>query len=1182
MNCHEPHNIAGASPNAPFLRIAQLQGDVRMQKSRLVEGLRMNKLLKTLTIFLIVSTACSSEDNSMPDPGFEAAALVCLPAESSDPLPARSSILGGEVVATGQRMFTRDLFGLFRSNCGGCHVDAAFGDYQLDLDSFPTEVTQDTVDRIVNDDPDEYMPPPSAGGKPFSERAENDGVAQLAVLLQTWIDAGSPTDVFDLPEGVGGSDESPFVLTSETGLAMTNIGDCVPSNLGDPSVEERARELDAKFEAMTELPERLEETDLFTLDGEELARHGVIGYAPTYTLWSDNAKKIRRIRVPLGTSIEFDAETQNFDMPPNTRVYKTFLKRVIDLEGNESYRKIETRLIVARPDRLREDGTYETTALFGTYAWNEEETEAILVLDPLRDGSVSRDRLVTYVSDERRAEEILAANPFDVQEAFQSAGIIRSYPIPGSQRCVNCHMGSPLSNFILGFTPLQVNRRPQGIGGIIEPVGRHEADQLQRFIDYGLITGMESPEDVVPLEESQGERKPRNEYELKAQGYMIGNCAHCHNPRGLPSVTVEGLAELLNFLPNRDDGGIFQFPLERYSPRIRRGERQDIPIPYITPSLYDLPVTNGRALLNDIWKPKSDTVADIDGFETELPNFAPWRSLIYRNVDTPFTYSDHYAIYPKMPQDVPGFDCRAPRVLGEWMVSIPAVIKNQTFRVNQAVYGEPQPFRELTPDDDEVTVRVAGNDALRRLERFRDSPRYNTCPDQADTVDPDVVAGNRLTPRTDPYNVPERPHWVVTDLTENPGDWIPRRADWEEILVEQQVEGLGDAEKRVVEKLQTIELTREFEEFALTQVPFGFWEQKPECNFEGIPRVSDLNEGEEPLWLPPSAPEDAPLYMQAPGAAVFNLICANCHGTQGDSNGRQADTIATLTGGETRVANFRTGLFGFSEDSRTNRDRVFGTGPWSERYLVWMALGGTDRQIPESVLRVVSNTQVLGQSRPSAFNSRVPDANMLTTARQLCEQVVPIRTAQFDLNEGRIQHDGGPGTALIKSNGDSELWETLCAFDNPGPIRALRLGNPWTNTSKFTVDLSTVNYGLYDRIDIGDAPIGRLGGVDAGLQDSNPAPWCIVKPTDPAQIEVAEAFVAANPIGGQPLPFCPEVLFERDGTGNEIHRFESEEIDDWTLRGAMNAGLAVYVYLDAISKGAQPPPAFNACERLNP
>ena len=51
---------------------------------------------------------------------------------------------------------------------------------------------------------------------------------------------------------------------------------------------------------------------------------------------------------------------------------------------------------------------------------------------------------------------------------------------------------------------------------------------------------------------------------------MLGNCAHCHNPRGFPSVKNPELRDAADFLPDRD-GGIFQFPLERMSPRIKRG-----------------------------------------------------------------------------------------------------------------------------------------------------------------------------------------------------------------------------------------------------------------------------------------------------------------------------------------------------------------------------------------------------------------------------------------------------------------------------------------------------------------------------------------------------------------------------------------------------------------------------------
>ena len=49
------------------------------------------------------------------------------------------------------------------------------------------------------------------------------------------------------------------------------------------------------------------------------------------------------------------------------------------------------------------------------------------------------------------------------------------------------------------------------------------------------------------------------------------------------------LREVLNFLPGPGPNqGIFQFPLEKTSPRLKRGIDLDIEIPYITPSLRDL------------------------------------------------------------------------------------------------------------------------------------------------------------------------------------------------------------------------------------------------------------------------------------------------------------------------------------------------------------------------------------------------------------------------------------------------------------------------------------------------------------------------------------------------------------------------------------------------------------------
>src|SRR5205814_5836911 len=118
---------------------------------------------------------------------------------------------------------------------------------------------------------------------------------------------------------------------------------------------------------------------------------------------------------------------------------------------------------------------------------------------------------------------------------------------------------------------------------------------------YGVLTGMASPADELPLEETQGDRKPRNQHELEAQAYLVGNCSHCHNPRGFPSVKSPVLKDVLDFLPTAT-GGVFQFPLERVSPIRKRGPNLDVDMPYITPSLRDYPVPNGTH--PDIWKPK--------------------------------------------------------------------------------------------------------------------------------------------------------------------------------------------------------------------------------------------------------------------------------------------------------------------------------------------------------------------------------------------------------------------------------------------------------------------------------------------------------------------------------------------------------------------------------------------------
>ncbi len=366
-------------------------------------------------------------------------------------------------------------------------------------------------------------------------------------------------------------------------------------------------------------------------------------------------------------------------------------------------------------------------------------------------------------------------------------------------------MGSPSQSFVLGFTPLQVARRPSGEGGVYEPATGDELTQLQRLIDYGVITR----DDVAAAtscrsRSREGTRAPRNDHELNAQAYMVGNCAHCHNPRGFPSIKQPELADVLIFLPGPGPNqGIFQFPLDAMSPIRKRGLQQDVPIPYITPSLYDL---SSDTATSEVLLPEPAPSGSCDG-PNASPQWvlAPWRSLIYRNVDTPFDYFDDFAPFPHMPLNTPGYDCRVAQLMGDWMVSIPARIKDPTHFQNALPVGGSFPVHRQHRSP---TVRGGspGRQRLRRDGRRRlpcgcsstttsafatgsaraPTRRTSSIPSSQAEVDTNVPVQTRhvsdFKSPTDPNLIimppltPVRPHYVAFDDTDAAGRLVSAAA----------------------------------------------------------------------------------------------------------------------------------------------------------------------------------------------------------------------------------------------------------------------------------------------------------------------------------------------------------------------------------------------------------------------
>ncbi len=1213
-----------------------------------------------------------SSDASALDPG---GPQTCVQAQST-PLPARLVAISASAASTGPAEIIVDqVFAGFIQNCGECHGPTAeTGGFQIaNASAFKANFTQADLNHAksngptnpsmpqVPTDPNDPMPPFNSGGMAFDKRSPSDPVVQFVDLAQAWIDAGSPesfTPSGGQDAGTDAGSVNQFALKPDVGDAMTNLGACIPSPGLVGAEQTKSAQLDAMFAAlkptpsgtpaqMIGFPEHLGETDMFTFDTRTLAQYGVVAYAPGYPLWSDNAGKLRYVRVPRGTSIQFDKATQSFKIPPNTRFYKTFMKQIVDTDGSIRWRKIETRLIVSRPDTPGVSGYSAPTALFGTYVWNADESDAVLLETPLRSGAPWVDTVIQYNTDEQLAADILSGQPLDPEQALLQGNAARHYALPGSERCIQCHMGSASESFVLGFLPLQINRRPTGVGGVIESTGPDELTQLQRFIDYGLITGIDSVSDVLPLEQSEGSRAPRNNQELIAQGYMLGNCSHCHNPRGEPSIDNPVLAPVLNFLP-APTSGIFQFPLEKYSPRIVRGVTGNTSIPYITPSLMDQPdhdVTNPSLIVEGPFEK--------NGNGTPTPTgdvfYGPWRSLIFRNVDTAFSYTDDYALFPHMPRNTPGYDPRAKQILSDWMVSIPAVRKHPelneyTFCSSGTcdpqrpsdqgwVNGVPdesfQPYVEVMPGDPGYDAATSA--AQTRLSILHTSinpllppsPQpdvfspYNDPGDTGDIIDPDTIRDPICNPVPTGSPEPRHPQWVVTDLTQ-PATYAPRRSDWANILVEQQADtgntaitcnggtaadtaALAD-EEVAVSLLQdvTLSLDPTFRTFATTPVPFGLWEKKPGCNFASQPTVSSLS-ASPPQWLNyVDAAPTAPVYEETPGAAVFKSICINSHGPLADGTGRLAANLADMTGGLAVVADFRDGFMGPVGENFSNRHAAFGTAElpadananWTgitdedraARYMPWMALGGTHVVIPQAILQIVSLTQVLGQQRPFLPANSI-SANMLSTAKAICLTVMnglpqAAKAAPLDPTQGVYPNVNG-NQSLIRVNGDAETWFNLCTKGHPAPVRVLQAfpqggsGSCNSFAAGATVcedSLYTADYQFYlgptEFIDPSTypsgAPVGNAaGGIDAGLVADNQWPWCVV----------LNGTLSASDAAAHNWPLCP-------GATSGITYWVTADANQWAIRGAINAGQAVFLYVEGLEAKSAPDPDYDQCELL--
>jgi hypothetical protein len=118
---------------------------------------------------------------------------------------------------------------------------------------------------------------------------------------------------------------------------------------------------------------------------------------------------------------------------------------------------------------------------------------------------------------------------------------------------------------------------------------------------------------------------------------------------------------------------------------------------------------------------------------------------------------------------------------------------------------------------------------------------------------------------------------------------------------------------------------------------------------------------------------------------------------------------------------------------------------------------------------------------------------------------------------------------------------------------------------------------------VGFLGLGGKGRIETGITPDNLLPWCIAIQSEgdeqryaAKEQEYQTCLAQGTPQDCKPPPpRCP-ADFEL------TQRMSEDDQLAWTTRGAMNAGFAVFVYLDHMIRGNRPAIHYDECERLAP
>lgn len=266
-----------------------------------------------------------------------------------------------------------------------------------------------------------------------------------------------------------------------------------------------------------EFPRLLSQTGLFASTPEHRLAVGIIPYSVISPQWCDGASKTRFFGLPGDSQIEFDTVMYPQPAPgappgwrfPDGAVIAETILMEMQAGRPDSARRLETRVL--HYEQLTGSESVGDQFWRGyTYAWNEEQTDAVLV------GASGENRKLTI------------ADP-------DAPGGVRTqtWRFPSRSECTVCH--NMAAKYVLGLTTIQSNC-DHDYSGIV-------TNQLRAFDRWGLFTVplAQSPAELPRLTDYADAAQPLNE---RARSYLHANCSHCHRKWGGGNTEFQLLATL--------------------------------------------------------------------------------------------------------------------------------------------------------------------------------------------------------------------------------------------------------------------------------------------------------------------------------------------------------------------------------------------------------------------------------------------------------------------------------------------------------------------------------------------------------------------------------------------------------------------------------------------------------------